>query len=456
MDIGFDGSTAMILKQADDLDDNDYMIVFTPTVAILQTVQTITHAVQFMIFLVLEKQPTSATVTHVYSSDGNQVTVDLQLVIGTNFTVDHAIAHHILSRDATDLLDAEIKEYEKIVLLRNRAFQVDLGIAGGGAPAGVGIQHSSQHSSNAQQLDHSIAKQISGIFELPKFNKFYPDIQPGGQHTAAHFQFPAMETAARKAIDTAGEMSSEKFPTISPAKLKDLALWRFDQFSLLDLLPKDHSLSSAESIQKPFRLLAKFARHYVGHLWSLGLTFFMDTILHLSQYSAQLNFDSTIFLDIIHKRLFNVSRSFDIAHVTACCPVGTAVDLFLVQELQEAFTITTRDDNILFILFNPPHLSTGGGSVSSVGNKRQREPKHLKSDTDSDSTATNVDHRHWLRKNPIPGASICWDWVRQKGSCGNSPTCHRWKPQQHRFPAGTQASTREEFSTWLDEKPDSN
>ena len=98
----------------------------------------------------------------------------------------------------------------------------------------------------------------------------------------------------------------------------------------------------------------------------------MDIVLQLSQYSAHLNFDSTTFLDIVHKRLSFVSRSFDIAHVTACCHVGTSIDLFLLQELQEAYSTTTRDDNILFILFNPPPLSAGGGGGSSVGIKRQR------------------------------------------------------------------------------------
>jgi len=289
---------------------------------------------------------------------------------------------------------------------------------------------------------------------LRSWKTFYPDAEPGGQLSAAQFQYPAMELAVREAIDKTGEQSTEKFPTLSAAKLKDLAFWRFGMgFSILDLLPKSHSLSSSEQLQVSLHLLIRFAEEYCGRLWSSGLLHFLEILRRLQQYSPSLSINSPPFLDIIHKKLVSVANTFNVDTLTAQCPNGTPVESFLLQHLGEAYVISTLDQNVRFILDSRPSSSTaggGGGESFQVGNKRPRELGA------PEKTAKGKIFSAWLSSSPLPQCNVCWNHVLQRDPCANSLTCQSQKKRNHAYPSGTTQKEKSAFLAWLKKKPESS
>jgi len=280
-------------------------------------------------------------------------------------------------------------------------------------------------------------------------DKFYLNIPPGAPLTADGFQFPAMETAMTKAIIKSGEMSIRKFPTLSPAKLRDLAFWKFETFSLRDLLSKEQMLSP-DALQHAGHLLVKFSSEFHGRLFARGLTHFFEVLRRLGEYSPLLCMDSDPFLDIVHEHMSHVARSFDIDTIAARCPPGSSLDSFLLENLEEAFNISVRDDNIQFVLHNPTTKAPRGGGAPSVGVKRA-------GDVVPNRPRKASDYTRWLGQSPLPDCRVCWNSVLQLAPCANSPVVCKFKPpRDHSYPSGTTMQEKKAYLAWLKKKPESS
>ena len=439
MAIGLQGDTAFIMKNRDDLDDEDILFIKTPTPENFQDTTSFEDEVDFSLFIVLEKQPKSATLGHIYSSDANQVSTDLQLQLGTVLTINLATHHLILSRDATEIFQAEILAYEQFILHRNQEAQKTTGLgqsAGGGPPHAV--HHGSAHASTIQ---------------------FIPGTIRDGPLSAAAFSQPLMLAHGKDSIDKKGVCSHEKIPHLSLKKIENLMLCNFntqpDGFSLTDFVDPKYldTFPRQEKIQVIGRFFVEFAAVNFSQLFANSLASMFISLRPVFDFAEC--FTLTLLLEPIHRKLFNL-RLFPIVAHTASCPLGTDLNLHIARQLDAYLHINRRDEEIEYILANHNRSSSAGGGglsatvdASSVGNKRIREPKVTDSSKQSE-------YSRWFARSPLPDCKICWHSVLQTEPCANTPTCKNKPKRSHTFPLGTTLQEKKAFVAWLEKKPESS
>ena len=458
MAIGLDGSTALLQQLAADLDDDDILFIKTPTPAVQQTNQLFQDGEEFMIFIVLEKQPNSATLAFICSSEGNQVTTALQLDLGMNVTINLATHFLILSREAIDIFKPELDKHDLFVLKRNQKSQADAGL---GQPAQAG-GHIFQHAPTSSQ-QHQFAKlsEVSDLFTSQSLRKCFPGTATTDPVTASAFSMSAAVTHLKAAAHKTGLRTHDKIPDLSTLKWESFVQQNFgmdkDQFSFGNLMSKEKLLSlksvPSEQLQHPLRLLSEIVREFCSPRWSIAVDHIAENCRILSAFNKRFTFAELE--PIINRKLNYAARSFNVITLTPSCTPGMDLDLFLLQTLKDSLTISRSDEDMQFILFSSADGSGDSSVDSSVGAKRPRQPPSVRpgSDDDSSETETSDSHRDWLSHNPIPHSSICWDWALQESACGNTTTCHRPRPQPHCFPKGTKKSTQQDYYAWLKLKP---
>ena len=472
MDIQLDTGNAFEIVDPADLEEDQYLFISTPVVPTLLDDATFRATLHFCIVVVTEAQPTCATTQVVYFTVGNPIMEDLTISIATKITINHPTNFLVLTSDSIDLFVAEREAFDKIIAQRNLAAQ-ELPPAAGLPAAG---QPRSGHASTSQVHLTTTLSSIRFLYSHSIITKFVPGTLENGPLMAGAFSQPLMLAHGKASIDKKGVCSDEKIPNLSLKKIENLMLCNFntqsDGFSLTDFVDPTYlaTFPRKEKIQVIGRYLVAFAVENFGQRFATVLTSMFGDLRPVFDFASC--FTLPLLLEPIHRKLFSL-RLFPIAAHTASCPPATDLDSHITRELQAYLRISRRDDEIEYILMNHRSPSAGGGgddrpsrsidtSVgASVGPSRRRKRKETHDTSDSSSNSSDEDTerqpaqttRRWFLDNPIPGASICWDWACQHGDCAFSPVCARRQTHPHEFPRGTSTSKIAEFISWLDQRP---
>ena len=455
MAIGLDGSTALLQVLAANLDDDDIVFIKTPTPAVQQSIQLFRDGEDFMIFIVLEKQPNS-----ICSSEGNQVTIALQLGLGTIITINLATNFLILSREAIEIFRPEIDKHDLFVLKRNQKAQADAGL-GQAAGGGQVVHAGGGHPATTTQLHHvSMVNTFSYLFTTERLLGMFPGNAQGAPLLPNLFSLPAMESQARAALTKSSALTTEKPAPLSKGKFEAVCFWRVDpqkdQFSIMDFIPSfcpGDSLSRTEAPQYLGRVLSRFCNHYFSDLCS-------QTVTHVFNVSVRNLFESDprFTLKLMAEyfdQMFASFCTFPIATHRLTCPAGSDLNTYIMQKLIESMAFDPMDTKIRFILAYasiPPavtSISAGSGpSPGAVGGKRTRQPTPNK-------TAKQTTYDRWFASSPLPDCKICWNHVQQRHPCSNGPVCKSTPNRLHIYPQGTSQADKKAFAAWLAKKPES-
>ena len=230
MVIGLDVGDAFERTPVDDVDDDQYLFFSTPLVPLQLDLNAFRQQEHYLIFYVKEQNipNTNTTVQFICASDGNPLVLAFQLDIGTSITIDFPTHHLVLSADSVNLFDAEIKEFDKIVALKNRAIsQAQAGqLLGAGQAAGGG--HIFQHAPTSSQ-QHQFAKlsEISDLFTPQSLRKCFPGTATTDPVTASAFSMSAAVTHLKAAAHKTGLRTHDKIPDLSTLKWESFVQQNF-------------------------------------------------------------------------------------------------------------------------------------------------------------------------------------------------------------------------------------